>query len=94
MRFTQLIEIADAAYPDGMIAQAEEAYQNKCAGTRGRRATSSVGDGLAEFIVNELHDTWDPRSGTANQLAEAERVMNNATSEVGAVANAFAKVAR
>lgn len=77
MELLKIIEIADMAYPDGLIMQAYKANGK------------SVGDGLAEFIVLELKDTYDQDASNMDQLEEAARVMRNAQRELENVASAF-----
>lgn len=75
MTLLTLVRIADKVYPEGLILQAAGA--------------GKVGDGLAEFIVNELEDTYDPDASDKDQINEAVRVMTNARDELNIVLNAF-----
>jgi hypothetical protein len=68
MKLENIINIANEAYPDGLIAQAAE--------------EKNVGDGLAQFIATELTETFDPDSDTAEQLIEAVRCMTTAQKEL------------
>jgi hypothetical protein len=77
MKLGSLIKIADTAYPDGMVLQAHQAKGKK------------VGDGLAEFIANELAETFEPGAKGMAQIDEAIRVMTNARDQVNLVLNAF-----
>lgn len=77
MRFKDIIKIADRAYGDGLVLE----YS---------RTRKPVGDTLAEFIVHELEETYETRAGTAKQLSEACRVMENATEQLNHVYDAFA----
>lgn len=72
MKLEKIIAIVDNAYPDGMIQQAFDAF-NRYQELPGE---DRVGDGLAEFIVRELADTYDPKAPKKDQLAEAVRVMS------------------
>ena len=47
------------------------------------------GDGLARFIVLELSETFDPEACREDQLAEAVRVMTNASRDVQGVIEAL-----
>jgi hypothetical protein len=76
MELKEIIEIASSVYPEGLVIQAYEANGN-------------VGDGLAEFIVRELKDTYDSQASDMEQLEEAERVMKNAQKELENVVSAF-----
>lgn len=78
MTLEKLIAIADEAYPDGLVGAAAEDME--------------VGDTLAEFIVRELRDSFDPKLTSADQLAEAVRVMNTATQELESVEAALREV--
>jgi len=77
MKLNELIHKAAAAYPDARLL----AYWD------GRRAVSNPlgGDTLAEFIVRELCDTFDAKSGTGDQIAEAVRVLNKAKADVAEI---------
>jgi NurA-like 5'-3' nuclease len=82
MKLSTIINIADRAYPDGLVRQA---FKTK----------KSVGDGLAKFIVHELAETYDPKASNLDQLEEATRVVYNARRELTDVAEALeiAKIA-
>lgn len=71
MIFDEILAIADAAYPDGLVGAVSEGME--------------VGDTLAEFIFRELQDTYDPEASDEQQLAEAVRVMTTARQELEAV---------
>lgn len=75
MKLKELIAIADAGYPDGLIMQAFD-------------EGASIGDGLAEFIMRELRDLfW---SGPDSELlADAVRAMGVALRELGSVQSAL-----
>jgi len=49
----------------------------------------NTGDTLARFIVIELQETFDKDATSADQLAEAYRVMSNAYRELERVVRAF-----
>lgn len=85
MKFENIIKIADAAYPDGLIQQAFDA--NKDRGVEDELV--SVGDGLAEWIARELADTYDSKASSLEQLKEARRVMFRGHTELGGVFHAF-----
>lgn len=70
MRLKELLEIANDAYPDGLIAEAAKA------------APGGSGDSLAEFIFTELKETFDPKLSSSNQLADALSAMQNAMDEL------------
>lgn len=75
MTFEEILAVADAAYPDGLVAAVAEDME--------------VGDTLAEFIFRELQDTYDTDASDEQQLAEAVRVMTSAREELEAVEEAF-----
>ena len=76
MKLSTIINIADKAYPDGLVKQAFEEGDH-------------VGDGLAEFIARELRETYDEKASSLEQLEEACRVMHNARRELVDVAEAL-----
>ena len=73
MTFDRLIEIASAAYSDGLI----ELYHKEPDGDHG--------DTLAKFIVLELGDIYSPEVTDETNLAEAVRVMDSAIRQLEAV---------
>ena len=80
----EIIQIANEVYPDGLIGQAYNQIRHS-------KKRPNVGDGLAEFIVRELKETFDPKAPRLNQLTEAARVMSTARSELETVEAAFQK---
>lgn len=73
LRFMTLLELLDAAnqgYPDGYLA---EYYDTKT----GKRKSGS-GDGLAQFIVLELIDTFDSEATDDSQIGTATQVLERA----------------
>ena len=82
MTLQEIISIANDAYPDGRIAQN---FNPKT----GHATKDTHGDGLANFIVRELCDTFDPNVTTDRQLAEAHRTMRNARRELESVEERF-----
>ena len=77
MELKELIDIASVRYPDDLIA---ECYTDP---------DGPHGDTLAEFIVSELTDTFDPELSRTEQLREAWRVMRNAQRELETLADAL-----
>ena len=75
MTLAQLIQIADEAYPDGLVAGAHKG--------------EDVGDTLALFIVRELADIYDPDASDAEQTAGACRALGTAINELQAVCDAL-----
>lgn len=73
-----IINIADQAYSsDGLVRQAADGKK--------------PGDTLAEFIANELDDTFDNTKHVVHQLEEAMRAMELALRELGDVHQALSE---
>lgn len=77
MTLQEIIDIADYAYPDGLIG----AYH--------QNITVDNGDTLSQFIAIELRETFDPDATDAEQLVAAEHVTEQALNELEAVREAF-----
>lgn len=75
MTLEEILAVADAAYPDGLVSAAAQDME--------------VGDTLAEFIFRELQDTYDSEANEEQQLAEAIRVIATARAEIEAVEEAL-----
>jgi len=73
----QVIDVADKAYPDGLV------------GLYHRAPYTCHGDTLAQFIAAELTDTFNTRAGRARQLAEAAHAIANAVRELNSVIRAL-----
>jgi hypothetical protein len=69
-----LLNIANEAYDDGYLA---EYFDPDTGASRG-----GSGDTLAEFIVREIRDTFDPTAIRCEQLEEARRVLMNAIDDL------------
>ena len=77
-----ILMAADQGYHDeGNILRVGKALPSKL----------EVGDGLAEFIARELVDTFDEEATVEEQIEEARRVTQNASSEMAGV---FSKLNR
>lgn len=74
MQLHEIMEIIHPAYPD------EETRQ--CWNPKRNRPCSGAGDGLAEFIVREIADTYDESASDHDQIEEAIRVMQRARFEL------------
>ena len=74
MDIKELLDKANEGYPDGFLA---EYYDDEGNFREGR------GDTLAEFIVVELIETFDPDATEEEQLDEAVRVMSSEVMWVG-----------
>lgn len=81
MTLKRIIDIADKAYPDGLIREYTQAV--------GTDAYDHIGDTLAEFVVIELQDTYDADATDAEQLDTALSAMRTAICELQDVADAF-----
>ncbi len=77
LSLVELLNMANEAYDDGYLAE----YFHPDTGTP--RAGS--GDTLAEFIVREIRDTFDPNATRCAQLDEARRVLMNAIDDLESV---------
>ena len=73
MELSEIIAIADRAYPDGLV----QAYFD--------HPDRNHGDTLAEFIIRELQDAYDAEAGDKDQLSEAARVIRRARDELDQV---------
>jgi hypothetical protein len=83
MKLKKIIEIADSHYPDHKIMEHFKARQDNTA------CLDEIGDGLAGFIVSELCSIYDETASSNQQQVEIRRALNDAVSELRAVANAF-----
>jgi hypothetical protein len=77
MKLIDLIKIADAAYPDGLIMQAY---------VEGKKFK---GDTLAKFIALELTETFNEKAPRRRQLDDAAKVLYTASDEICAVIDAI-----
>ena len=77
MRLNELLEIVNAAYPDGAT--------RACWDAKKRKARKDMGDTLAEFVVREIADTYDGMATNDEQLNDALEAMRRAAAELGAV---------
>ncbi len=75
MTLDEIIQMADEAYPDGLVARAHKG--------------EDVGDTLALFIVRELTDIYDPDASDAEQAAAASGAMETAINELRGVCTAL-----
>ena len=75
MTLDEILNIADGAYPDGLIrASADEI---------------DVGDGLAAFIARELRSVYDEDDDAEDQLSYAMSAMGTARGQLDCVERAF-----
>ena len=86
----ELVRIAAAAYN---IDDGNESSWDEVIDSNGRLvARGKLGDTLAEFIIIELAETYDPKARREAQLEEAQRCMNSAIMQLDRVALTFAEL--
>ena len=83
MTLNELITIAAATYPDGLILEYWDSVRNK------PRKNAKAGDTLAQFIVQELADTFDKAATAEEQVATAGRAIERAAAELISVTAAI-----
>ena len=83
MTLNQLVCRAASVYPDAYVLE----YWDKDA--QEPKANPTGGDTLAQFIVQELADTYDADASDNEQIATAVRVMQSAADDLGTVAHAL-----
>lgn len=88
MTLLKLLEIANKGYDEeGTLAMH---YHAKTGKLKSPGAMTKLGDGLARFVVVEIAETFDPEASSADQVAEAIRVMESAGREIEGVIGALA----
>lgn len=73
MTLREIMVVADKGYPDGMVWL-------YFADPKGKH-----GDTLAEFIVRELRDTFDPDASDMRQIMTAAKAIQSAAKELEGV---------
>ena len=81
MKLNELLEIVHRAYP--------EEHTRQCWDAKKQKVRIGTGDTLAEFVVAELVDTFDPDAFTEKQLDVALSEMRRACTELTAVIEAL-----
>lgn len=81
MKLNELLEIAHRAYP--------EEHTRLCWDAKRQKVRTGTGDSLAEFIVQEIADTFDADAPEENQLDAALSAMRWACTELTAVIEAL-----
>ena len=81
MTLNELLEIVHRAYPDEQT--------RLCWNAKKQKVLTGAGDTLAEFVVGEIADTFNPNVSTEKQLDEALSAMRWAAIELGAVITAL-----
>jgi len=82
MKLVELLKKANEGYDDGFLSE----YFDEETGER----LEGKGDTLAEFIVIELRETFDPDGDDEDQIGEAIHQMQNAKSDIEGVMAALA----
>lgn len=77
MTLNELLEIVHRAYPDEQT--------RLCWNAKKQKVLTGEGDTLAEFVVGEIADTFDPNLPTEKQLDGALSAMRWAYTELEAV---------
>lgn len=88
MTLNQLICRAASTYPDAYILQ----YFDLAKGAPRRNV--QAGDTLAQFIAQELADTYDADASDGEQIATAVTAMQRASDELAGIAHAIADLQR
>ena len=81
MTLNELLEIVHGAYP--------EEHTRQCWDAKKQKVRTGAGDTLAEFLVAELVDTFDPDASAEKQLDVALSAMRRACTELTAVIEAL-----
>ena len=81
MKLNALLEIVHRAYP--------EEHTRQCWDAKKQKVRIGTGDTLAEFVVGEIADTFDPDAPAEKQLDEALSEMRWACTELEAVIRAL-----
>jgi hypothetical protein len=81
MTLVELLDKANAGYPDGFLRE----YYNSKTG----RPRKGKGDTLAQFIVIELSETFDPDADDDDQRYTADRMLRAAVTELESVRRAL-----
>ena len=86
----ELVRIAAKAYNNDEDPEGDESAWDEVIDSNGRLiARGKLGDTLADFIIIELAETYDPKARREDQLEEAERLMNSALAQLSRVSRAL-----
>ena len=86
----ELVRIAAKAYNNEEdLHGSESAWDHVIDGNGRLVARGKLGDTLADFIMVELADTYDPKAGRADQIEVAVGVMESASDQLARVNAAF-----
>ena len=81
MKLNDLLEVVHESYPDGMTRLCWDPVK--------QRVRKNSGDTLAQFIIAEIADTFDPSASDVKQLGDARDAMRWASIELTAVIKAL-----
>ena len=91
MTLNEIMAVASHAYDaDGVVMACWNPVRQRVR----KKTLQGFGDTLALFICREIAETFDPDADSAEQLAEAGRVIQRAADELGRVATALADARR
>ena len=86
----ELVRIAAKAYNNEEdLPGSESAWDHVIDGNGQLIARGTLGDTLADFILVELADTYDPKASRADQIEVAVGVMESANDQLARVNAAF-----
>jgi len=86
----ELVRIAAKAYNNDKALRGDESAWDHVIDGNGRLiARGKLGDTLADFIIIELADTYDPKASRADQIEVAVGVMESASDQLARVNAAF-----
>lgn len=86
MTLNEIMTVASQAYDaDGVIMACWDPVRQRAR----KKPLHGYGDTLALFICRELAETFDPDAASAEQLAEAARMIQRAADELNRVACAL-----
>ena len=83
MKLNELLEVVHESYP--------EEHTRLCWDPVKQRVRKNSGDTLAQFIIAEIADTFDPSASDVKQLGDALDAMRWAAIELGSVISALDK---
>lgn len=87
MTLNQLVCSAASVYPEAYVLN----YWHMA--TSEPRHNREGGDTLAQFIAQEIHDTYDADATDAEQVASAVKAMQTAADDLQKVAHALSELA-
>ncbi|MDD5092812.1 MAG: hypothetical protein PHV74_00305 [Dehalococcoidia bacterium] len=92
LTLVQLLDKANEGYPNNYLANFYDPDGNPCK-CKDECSDEILGDGLAEFIVREIAQTFDSDRHKEEQIGEALRVIRAAISDLEGVAEALSRQA-